>query len=214
MFLFAWVPMPSDFHWRHPSLSWRALVQSQFDFGGCFAKLRACFDMPSRNTPWASEQAVASFNPGIQQMLQIGPGTPSLAALPHSHPASGHLISIVPHRVGQLKRKPAGQGSRVNLLREGDPGLPCQGLSLTLHSHSVQKCKPWGCPRNQSCWDLVQMAARVAATQNSVPRVWNFQNEIYSPGPPPFGRKHLLHQLWERASYYQLLCRDQIFAAN
>lgn len=54
-----------------------------------------------------------------------------------------------------------------------------------------------GCPRNGSR-DSVQMAERVAATQNSIPRARNFQNEIYSSGPPSFRRKHLLQQLWER----------------
>lgn len=53
----------------------------------------------------------------------------------HSHPASGHLISIAPHSVGQLKRKPAGPGSLVNLLRGGDPraALP-KALSLSIHA--------------------------------------------------------------------------------
>lgn len=38
----------------------------------------------------------------------------------------------------------------------------------------------------------------MAETQNSIPGALNFQNEIYSSGPPSLGRKHLLQQLWER----------------
>ena len=91
----------------------------------------------------------------------------------HSHPASGHLISITPHSVGQLKRKPAGEGALANLLRGGDPRAALPKLS-----HSIDTlCKNAnhgavsgleGCPRNGSR-DAVQMAARVAVTQNSIP---------------------------------------------
>lgn len=64
-----------------------APVQSRFDFGGCFAKLRGCFDVASRNMPQASAAAaVASFNPGRQQMLQIGPCTPTVMQPPSKWP--------------------------------------------------------------------------------------------------------------------------------
>jgi len=46
--------------------------------------------------------------------------------------------------VGQLKRKPAGQGALANLLRGGDPRVALP-KALPLHSHTVQECEPWGC---------------------------------------------------------------------
>lgn len=176
-----------------------APVQSWFDFGGCFAKLRACFDLASRKTParaWAA--VIASFNPGIQQMLQIGPHMPSIAQPPSKWPFN---FNCSPQR-GPIKA----EASRARITDESFEGRRPQGRLAngftpvhTLCENANREAASWmeGCPRKGSR-DAVQMAASVATTQTSIPRAQNFQNEIYGAGPPSLGRKHLLQQLWER----------------
>lgn len=61
-----------------------APVQSWFDLGGCFTKLRGCFDIASRNT--LPQQQLPHSTLGDGRMLQIGLRTPSVAQPPSKWP--------------------------------------------------------------------------------------------------------------------------------
>lgn len=121
--------LPSSGFCCYTPLSRMTPVQSCFDFGGSFAKLRACFDIASRNTPQTT--AVASFNPAIQQMLLIGPRMPSVAQPPSKWPFN---LNCPPQR-GPIKE----EASRARITwwifwGKETPGLPCQRLSASIHT--------------------------------------------------------------------------------
>lgn len=92
-----------------------APVQSWFDFGGCFAKLRACFVRVSRNTP----EPVVSCNPGIQQMLQIGSRMPGIAQPPSKWPFN---LNCSP-QCGPIKE----EASRARIIGKSFEGRRPQG---------------------------------------------------------------------------------------
>lgn len=158
--------------------------------------------------PRASAAVIASFNPGIQQMLQIRPHMPSVAQPPSKWPFN---FNCSPQR-GPIKA----EASRARITGKSFEGRRPQGRLANGFPPPLAHCA-----RLRVGWRAalemggeMQYRWQRAWQPLSIPRAQNFQNEIYGAGPPSLRRKHLLQQLWERPLTIGLLCREQAFAAN
>lgn len=93
---------------------------------------------------------------------------------PYSSAASHHLFLIAPHRVGQLRMKPAGQGSLAKPLKGTDPAFASPKAAI--HTF-VQECKQLGSLSGIKCY-LVQ-----SEPLSSADGKWEWQHHwILSPG--------------------------------
>ena len=170
--------------------------------------------MALRNTPWVSAAAVASFNPGRQQMLQIGPRTPSVTQPPSKWPFN---LNHSPQR-GPIKE----EASRARSTGKSFEGRRPQGClaegSPTPFTHCARmrtmglrvgwRAAPEMGAGMQSRWQQWWRWHRVVSLGSKRPkRDLQFWPTLFWEGTP--ARAAL-----EMASDYQLLCRDQIFAAR
>ena len=170
--------------------------------------------MALRNTPWVSAAAVASFNPGRQQMLQIGPRTPSVTQPPSKWPFN---LNHSPQR-GPIKE----EASRARSTGKSFEGRRPQGC--------LAKGSPTPFTRCARMWTVGLRVGWRAAPETGAEMQYRWQQEwrwhrIVSLGlklpkwdlqfwPALFREETPAPAALEMASDYQLLCRDQIFVAH